>query len=829
MNTNHFVKFIHTHRGYLIVGSCSIIVAALLGYAHTLHYGFHFDDMDDILRNPAIKNLADIAAMWRYAPTRVVAIISLALNYHFHQYDVLGYHLANISIHIITALVLWLFVRTILKTLGTLAQQDQRWLALLVALIFVSHPIQTQAVTYIVQRMASLATLFFLLSITTFALAHNSDNSIKRRNLLLACSFLSGVLAMFTKPIAFTLPFVILLYEYAFVPPENRWITHKRNRLRLIPIMALALIVPALLKFNFSVVFRTIIPQQGNTFSLNGKEYLFTQFRVILNYIRLLLFPLDQNFDYDVRISTHFFDPAMLLSFAILSLLLAVSILQWKKNRLFSFGMLWFFITLSVESSIIPIPNVMYEHRLYLPGIGFFIAVLSLVYDKRLGCLKPHITKAAVMAVPLLIIMTHQRNRVWENEYTLWNDVVLKSPHKARGWNNRGRFFMDRYDFKAAISDFNKAIAINPAFFAPYFNRGYSYQQNGQLDFAEADFRRTLSLAPAYHEAFNCLGVIQAFRNQNDSALVNFNKALDCNPTYVEALINRGIILLKNGSTASAIKDFQQSLKLAPDNPQALFYLGLAYQQSSDNQAAIQAFSIYLSKHPPVSDVLLYRGKSYLELGDHTHAQADLNAAVKLKPNDARSWFYRGKNQFILGSFRNALSDFERTLSIDKQMYECYYFLGLILNELGNPDAAMDYIDSLLIHEPKHPKGLVAKGNLLTQQKKNRQSLTFYDLALNINPQYADAYYERGTAFMKLNNMAKAISDFSAAVKIDSNLARAYANRAECYYRTHQYQLARNDLAKVKTLNGMEDPELSTAMKKVKGASYHKTNYEKSN
>ena len=169
------------------------------------------------------------------------------------------------------------------------------------------------------------------------------------------------------------------------------------------------------------------------------KEYFLTQFRVILTYIRLFILPYNQNLDYDYSVSTSFFQIKTFFSFLALLGILLSGVLLFKKYRLISFGIFWFFLTLSVESSIIPISqNVIFEHRTYLPSFGFFLALTGAFYY----FFREKYLKIAVIIILMIAavntVLTYQRNKIWKTEYTLWNDCVKKSPDKARANNNFG-------------------------------------------------------------------------------------------------------------------------------------------------------------------------------------------------------------------------------------------------------------------------------------------------------------------------------------------------------------------------------------------------------
>ncbi|MEE9613495.1 MAG: hypothetical protein V3W31_00895, partial [Thermodesulfobacteriota bacterium] len=440
-----------------------IASACLLIYSNTLHSPFFFDDKLYILDNPGIRSLGNFLD---FSGTRYVAFLSFAVNYAVGGYEPFGYHIVNVAVHVINGLLVWWLV---LLTFGTPAVEraaaDPRlkyFAALAAAVIFVSHPVQTQAVTYITQRFATLATLFYLLSLTLF-IKWRLSPELKGRTVLYLLSLLSVVLAMKTKEISFTLPVMIVLYEVMFF--DSFFSGHERRpRTRFLPLVPF-LLTMAIIPLNIFGPELGIdeggsgIAEEARRLdvmrltTLSRHDYVITQVRVIATYVRLLFLPVNQNFDYDYPVYTSPFEPAVFLSFLFLFFLFTFAFYLFLRSRktnngyglLASFGILWFFITLSVESGAVVLWNVIFEHRLYLPSVGVVLALSAGVfyvfdYLKPMNLMAAAVVLLLVTALPLSYA-SYRRNGVWKDSVTLWTDVVGKSPDKARGHNNLGRAY----------------------------------------------------------------------------------------------------------------------------------------------------------------------------------------------------------------------------------------------------------------------------------------------------------------------------------------------------------------------------------------------------
>jgi hypothetical protein len=382
---------------HIIFSLLAIIILGIIIYSNTFDASWHFDDHTAIVENYGIRDLRKTAL--NIGASRWIGFTSLALNYHSGKLDVFGYHLVNTCIHLISAILVYFLVLLTFKTpylKETKISHYKASLSLASALIFVAHPIQTQAVTYIVQRFTSLATLFYLLSLVLFVKARLQNLGGKRfySPSHLACylgSVLAAFLAMKTKEITITLPAIILLYEFCFFTPSLRLLVKKL--LYLTPLLLTFFIIPfsryGIGLFGISGGTFIGIAEVGDvigdatqeTTAISRTDYLLTQFNVIVTYIRLLFFPVNQNLDYDYPISRTPFEFPTFFSFLFLASIVVFGIFMFKRSRLISFGIFWFFITLSVESSIIPIRDVIFEHRVYLPSVGFVIFLTVVIYQ----------------------------------------------------------------------------------------------------------------------------------------------------------------------------------------------------------------------------------------------------------------------------------------------------------------------------------------------------------------------------------------------------------------------------------------------------------------
>jgi tetratricopeptide (TPR) repeat protein len=639
-----------------------VIIVGLVVYSNTFRVPFLFDDESSVYKSVAVRDAgyftkASLAGI--LSAPRTIGQLSFTLNYALGGLDVVGYHIVNLVIHVCCALLVYWFVVLLFRApyftgyfQGSVdpSFHVRGFVALFAALLFVSHPIQTQAVTYIVQRYASLATLFYLLSFVLYIKFRLSGSS-KARHVFYAVSVVSAVLAMKTKEIAFTLPVMITLCEFMFFRGDI-----KKRVFYLIPLLLTMAIIPLSLIWSHgtSAGGAAVLDRLTRGASLNiisPWDYLNTQFRVIVTYIRLLFLPINQNLDYDYPVYRTFFTAPVFLSFLFLLAIFGLGVYLVYRSlrdkgdkscwyRLIAFGIFWFFVTLSVESSIIPIADVINEHRLYLPSAGFFMAVMAGVmwFEGRLGN-KP-LAGNAVWVVMILIVVglsatAYARNSVWRDEVTLWEDVVKKSPNKARPHNNLGELFYKRGRLNDAQREYQSALSVMPYYVDAHINLGALHEGRGLLDEALKEYQIAAKINPQSAEAYYNLGGVYTKLGYEEDAINKFQHAIKIKSNYAEAHYNLGNAYYKKRLYDKAIEEYQLAIKIKPDYFEPLNNLGNVYIDQNRLDDAINTFKMALKVKNNSSEVYYNLGNAYLQKGSFSEALDALQKSLELNPNDA--------------------------------------------------------------------------------------------------------------------------------------------------------------------------------------------------
>ena len=709
-------------------------VVGFLIYSNTFHATFQWDDLPNIVGNPEVK---DPRNFLKISAPRFVGVLSFAANYSFGELDEFGYHLVNLLIHIGSAFLVYLLVLRLVEASATfynLGRVTNRWLALCTAFIFLTHPVQTEAVTYVVQRFASLATFFYLLAVFCYlkwrlaTYRHNHPQPLIRNRSWYFAAFIATVLAMKTKEISFTLPLMLVLVDLVLVRRSA-----KRRWTAWIPFLLTLPIIP----LSHLPVFHIGdgLPRQAA--GMDRLHYLFTEFPVIVTYLRLMVLPIRQNLDYDYPTYNSFLAPQVIGSFLFLSLLLALavylvffrdrslnlpsspafvrSILEPYEFRLLGFGIFWFFLTLSVESSIVPLDDVIFEHRLYLPMTGAVISVLlGLIIPVRMAAARfkkspaddSHwVLKLSGLSIVILLVvlsyLTHERNLVWQTPYTLWKDVTEKSPQKARAHLNLGvAYYEVKESTGEAIAEYLRALDLDPVHPEAHFNLGRAYDKLGRMDEAAQEYQAALAIRPNYAKARNNLGVIYMKKGFMEEAVRELEAATELDPINPASYNNLANILAELERFEEAVSVYHLALGLEQELPEVHHNLGLVFYRMERYDDAQKEFQAAITLKPDDPDVHFNLGVVFERKEDYLSAAREYEQVIRLNPEDAEALNKLGGIHYHQGNLKEARRAYESSVKIDPRSAAVHYHLGRVFKELGMVEEARREFEETLRIDP---------------------------------------------------------------------------------------------------------------------------------
>ena len=556
----------------------AICLIGFLSYSNSFEAAFQFDDEGFIINNNYLHDVTSLKGLKQiyshHRPSRFVGFVSLAIDYHFYHENVFGYHITNFIVHILNGFFVWWFVMQVLslkKFQESPLNKAKNLIAFFAALIFVSHPLQTQAVTYIYQRAASLASFFYLVSVNFYLKGRRNQKNNGSFVWFFVVAGISAVLGMLTKETLFTLPFIIILFETGFLDDsdkDKKGLSKKVMTLFLI-ITPLILFIPATFGFDLSKVFTPLVLRANEHEIVTSGKYFLSQCRVIPQYIRLLFIPLGQNLDYDLPLAHSLWDAGVLPGMIFILSLIGAAFFLMKRNKFMALGLFWFFITLSVEASFIPIRYLIFEHRLYLPMAGFSCVIAAgLFYILR--DYKKYVT-AMIIIVVILSTLTYLRNEVWRTKVGFWEDVVSKSPNKCYVHFALGGAYYEQGAKKKALVHYNKALnlynheqkIIDKELLAKIYNNvALIFMDSYQDDEAFAALKKSIDYYPEYGPSWNNLGILNLTLGNHEETVRCLKKSIACQGEYADAWYFMGKALLGMQEDGKARESLLKARKL---------------------------------------------------------------------------------------------------------------------------------------------------------------------------------------------------------------------------------------------------------------------------
>jgi len=566
-----------------------ICVCGVIIYFATVHSPFIYDDAHAIEDNPYIKNLSKFQQMVGVQNifNRSILLFTFSVNHAIGQLDVFGYHLINLMLHLCVGIILYFLTMELLTIENPALTPTFQRLPLAVSLIHIFNPINVESVTYLSSRSSVLVTLFYLSSFYLFIRFVNSKEKKKKwKNIHYPIVILFlFYLGLGTKEIIVTLPIIAVLYLWVHSSTKN---FHK-----FLPELAVILI-PLIIYLLYRYVQMgnlLVIKTDPYSYMIDRSLYILTQIKVVISYYFVkLIFPINLNFEPDIRLVSGFLDWEWVVSL-IIGVCIAIGIF-YQKSILLKCAFIWALITILPTSSIIPLKQIATEHRTYLPGLGINMG-LGILFLRGVSHRKL-IPPTLFIFLVIYGLLAMKRSLDYRSEINLWQDTVRKSPYKSMVHNNMGTAYLSKERLKEARKSFEVSSALSPSSTDPYINMGHIDARNKEWDKAKLKYDLALKLGANRSQVFFNSGLMRlklnkpaealpflleaikiknhrplyhqelgnAFRmlKQYDSALKSYRKVLELEPNYVEAQNNIGVIFWNLKILDKAELEFKKAL-----------------------------------------------------------------------------------------------------------------------------------------------------------------------------------------------------------------------------------------------------------------------------
>lgn len=767
-----------------------LLLAGFAVYANSLSGPFVFDDVFSIPKNPSIRHFATAFFPPDGGQTvtgRPVLNLSFALNYAISGTYVWSYHLLNLVIHLAAGLTLFGIVRRTLELVGwpgvpgpgaatvakpaRAASESARALAFAVALLWIVHPLQTEAVTYVVQRAESLMGLFYLLTLYCFIRGtttatdcmagspgpaasdgrapakrdreippHRVGKSIAgQRGLVVpwspgpsfwyVLSIVVCLLGMGTKEVMVSAPVMVFLYDRTYVSGSFREAWRRRRGWHLslaatwIPLAVLVMLAS----------------DRGGTagfgIGVGFLQYAVTQFGALAHYLRLVVWPYPLIIDYGARWVTSIPDVAPFA--AVVSVVVALTLVSlWRRPRLGYLGA-WFLAILAPTSLVPGARQTMAEHRMYLalaPALVLLVLGLHALVGRR-GRV------AFFAAVAGLGAMTLQRNHDYRSRLALWTQTVAHRPNNPFPHINLGNALLDLSQPERALKQFDAAVRLDPNNADAYYDAGNALARLGRLPEAIGHYQASIQLRPNAFDAHN----------------------------------NLADVLVRAGRIPEAVKQYEAVVWLQPRSFQAHYNLGDAFHRAGRNREAIQQLQTALRLRPDFADAHNNLGIIYAEGGHLDEAAAQYQAALRSEPNNVQAHQNLGMALLRLGRVDAARAQFVAVLRLQPDSPVAAYNLGTIYQHLGQVAEAKAQFETVVRLQPGNSAAHNNLGNILARSGQIAEAIDQYRAALRAEPSNVVAHFNLGTALEESGQADEARAQFEAVLRLKPDFAPARA------------------------------------------------------
>jgi tetratricopeptide (TPR) repeat protein len=701
-------------RRTTVFAGTGLVLAAFAVYANSFSGPFVFDDLLSIPQNPTIRSLLTSLVPPGGGLTvtgRPLLNLSFALNYALSGDHVWSYHALNLLIHLLAGLTLFGIVRRTLAGPGAssrkpvapsslLPKSETTFVAFAVALLWTLHPLQTESVTYIVQRAESLMGLFYLLTLYGFIRgaelghfgrdreippstagpgdqgARSSGGAPGRSGWWFALSFISCLLGMATKEVMVSAPLIVLLYDRTFLAGSFRAAWRRRGRVHLalaatwIPLTGLALHAA----------------NRGGTagfgVGVSFWSYAATQFQALSHYLWLSAWPHPLIIDYGVRWMASAGDVA---PYAVgVALLAAATAVALVRRPALAFLGAWFFAILAPTSLVPGTRQTLAEHRMYL-ALAPVMVLIVLAVHAWLGRRGRFVLAAAAVGLGWLTV---QRNTVYRSDATIWRDTVAKRPGNAYARNNYGNILSQAGRPEEALAQYEAAIRLDPGYAEAYYDAGNALKRLGRFPEAIAQYERALRANPNMPDAQTALGTALEDAGRSDEAIAHYEQALCLDPNFTDAHNSLGLALAWAGRLAEAIAHYEQALRINPALPDVHNNLGNALRAAGRTQEALAHYEQALRLKPDYAAAHNNLGNAFREADRVPEAIAQYEQALQIDPAVPEVRNNLGISLLMVGRTQEAIAQFEWALRLNPNLAQVHLNLAIALESAGRSDEA---------------------------------------------------------------------------------------------------------------------------------------------
>lgn len=756
-----------------------LITVVTVTYSNHFNNSFHFDDSHTIQNNLFIQDIKNIPLFFKDGTTfsslppnqsyRPIVSTSLALDYWIGSgYNLFYFHLSTFILFLVQGILMFFFIFKLLNS--SFKNNWNFYIAATAVAWYLLHPANAETVNYIIARSDIQSTFFVILGFVLYIFS-----PFCKKTFLYLVPIGIGTLA---KPTAVMFAPVLFFYILFFEEKISLNNLFKKQYFNQV-LSVLKAVIPAFIfcalmyKFVDHLTPKTWVSGGSSTFN-----YLITQPYVIVHYFTTFFYPISLSADTDWQTLATIRDVKFLIGcvFIFSMLLIAFWFSKEEALRPVSFGIIWFFLALIPTSSIIPLSEVLNDHRIFFPYVGLVISVcwtIGLIVMKQKNRLEALNDKYEVILVIVVLIAlsgyaygTRQRNKVWNTEESLWYDVTIKSPNNARGLMNYGLSKMAKGEYPEAEKYFTKALTMWPDYSFLNVNMGVLKGATGDKESAEKYFKHAIDVGGNYPDTWYFYGKYLSEQLRYPEAIPMLTKAIEVSPAHIGSRSQLMKVYNETGDWEKLKVLAENTLQVIPDNAEAAMYLEASKNKKGKIEIAEDEIRI-----APTAEKYLNLSLMYYQAGKYESSINAAKEALKLKPDFPAAYNNIGSAYNILKQYDKAIEACQKAIELDPNFQLAKNNLAVALNSRNQ----ISQLEAIANTKPSAENFL----NL---------SLTYYNQglyekcieasrqAIKLNPDYADAYNNMGVAYIQLKQFDNAIDALTKAIKINPEHKLAQGN-----------------------------------------------------
>jgi tetratricopeptide (TPR) repeat protein len=675
------------HKPWLL--ALVLVIATFAAYQPAWHAGFIWDDDYYVTRNSLLTAPDGLKRIWFSAPRTdayfPMVNTTLRLEHRLWGFNPSGYHIVNILVHSLNALLVW----AVLKRLTL----PGAWLA---AAIWAVHPVNVESVAWITELKNTQSTLFYLL--TLLAWMKFTDSGTARPWRFYASAVLLYGPALLSKMTACTLPAAMLLVLWLRNEPIDR-----RRLCQILPFLGYGIAAGL-----FAVWYEHYLGSYAEAVrqSYSGLERPLIAAHALWFYAAKLAWPANLTFSYP-RWEISLRDP---LQYSWLIACIAVALLLWRRRSAIGRGpiaaVIFFVAALSPLLGFIPVYTFRFafvaDHYQYLASLGL-VALFAAAASTQADTWQLGRDTRCVLSASLLVVLgalTWKQAGVYWDAETLWRDTIAKNPQSWMAQNNLGIALRDQGRLPEAISHWEQAVRINPDYTDAHYNLGLALARLGRLPEAIGHYEQVVRIKPDDTEAHNSMGGVLVQLGRVPEAIERYEQALRIDPDYAAAHYNLGLALLQQGRLPEAISHWEQAVRINPDYADAQYNLGLALWQTGQLPAAVGHYEQALRINPDSVETHVNLGIALSQMGKRQEGLAQFREALRLRPDSAEVHYNVGRALFQTGNVSEAIEQYEQVLQTNPDSVQAHCDLGFALAKLGRKPEAMQQYEQALMLRP---------------------------------------------------------------------------------------------------------------------------------